>query len=71
MDDFLKIHESIENSNFIIPIYISIGNNNFNVSNLLLDYGADINYILYYKDIITNKIFNNFIIYFTNIKSII
>ena len=32
------------NKDFIIPIYTSVANNNFNISNLLLDYGADINY---------------------------
>jgi len=67
MDDFLKFYfineinqKDIKSSiykTFVYkpsPIYAAIDNNDFDISNLLLDYGADINYILCYNDIIAN-----------------
>ncbi|ORX64730.1 ankyrin [Anaeromyces robustus] len=85
MDDFLKIYLNDEyqnnsispinkdyvNKDYMIPIYTSVANNNFDISNLLLYYGADINYTKECNDNIITYLYKNKLLNFENLTYIL
>lgn len=77
--EYIINHGQIKNLNFYVtinnikkvPLFIAISNNNFKLSNLLIKYNADINYMVYNQNIIDYLLRYNLLITDINLKYIL